>query len=818
MDVRSITGTSSTAASPIDSPRLDDAIASGERLGITFVFPEAHGSFELSALRDPHALACFGVTQQDCLCMLEAAIERNVPGASITLRRSDPAEAYVFDGIDGNVQPNCLVPLGKGNSNALVAGLGPSFGVQGKSLEGLPPTSAFKGALDTCAELFSRLLIFGFFNDPQTHTYDGVVNQALWKEAGEFLAMEGGPEFRKLLEGPPATHPNVVNGRLQELLRQVNPKATAPDIKKAAAIICDRLFTVYGDPSVNDTQLRRWQQLADRAPEQAVRLKAATESLTDEELTHVLALFDSGTSADRERLVQPLLARRSFQQSGVTPDEAFAEKLRGLATLGRTITKDDVLAAIRGERESGWTQEKQLAVLEALVPLSGEPLLLASIDKAAAAALFDVALAPSVDAPSPPRTYTLDDMTVYLRCDGTVQGDAGVPAYTRSYDATKDGPLRQRHGSKAPPTTLLSSGERQALDAMPPGQALDAAAATFGASATGFQKLANAQENFNPFAAGWQGKCHAWAWSSLNATVDQLVDVQGPAGQKGLWIGGQWLSRADLGDWMMALADHISQSEPREIWDINVSALDMLRGSVQFLTDCGGGMIADVWNDRANGTAQVWNQPFVSCKITTRELSGDAAAALLTKAGAGSGAQAKYVSIIGTFAAEAGNGYEGEPARFSQTWNLYTVCDSTGKVLQATLANDGSLGGIANLPSKYSADLPDYIWKPTLQALDDTLAGRPNPVVDNDAHGPEFKFFVSTVLKLGVPATVRSAFEKELDALPAGAIDPATVAELAKRYGNVANAYSPEQWRTAFASRGLDAKAFGAAWVAAPSV
>src|SRR5207302_1493613 len=125
------------------------------------------------------------------------------------------------------------------------------------------------------------------------------------------------------------------------------------------------------------------------------------------------------------------------------------------------------------------------------------------------------------------------------------------------------GPLRNRHGSQAPASSVLSADEQTAVRASTPGAALDSAAKLFGAS-TGFDKMANDPNFYNPQAEGWWGKCHAWSWSSLSAKIDKMVDIDGPEGQKGIWIGGQWMSRADLGDWMMGVADTVALSDPSQ--------------------------------------------------------------------------------------------------------------------------------------------------------------------------------------------------------------------------------------------------------------
>lgn len=411
---------------------------------------------------------------------------------------------------------------------------------------------------------------------------------------------------------------------------------------------------------------------------------------------------------------------------------------------------------------------------------------------------------------------TFEDDTVFLGRDGTVHGEANVPAYTRSYDATKEGPLRFRHGSEVPPSSVLSAADAQAIKGRTPGQALDNAAKIFGARVDGFEKMANSKDFYNPDADFWWGKCHAWTWSALSNTINKLVDVPGPDGQKGLWIGGEWMSRADLGNWMMATADQISVSDGNQLFDSSLSAMDLLKGTTQFLMNNGGGMVSDVFNDKKKGHKEVWNQPFVSSDTTTKTLAGDVSAKLLEVAKkdglAVTGATVKQVTIVGTYGVEVSDSHEGDGGRSSKTWNMYAVCDANGKVLGAYMADDEKLKGVAGLPTTSTDDVPDYIWKPTLKAIDDTLAGKTNWTVENDEHGNEFKFFVSTVLMKGVPATTRTAFENDLAALPAGAIDAAKAKDLAAKYGNVANAYSPDQWKAAFGSRGLDAKAFGAAW------
>jgi hypothetical protein len=410
---------------------------------------------------------------------------------------------------------------------------------------------------------------------------------------------------------------------------------------------------------------------------------------------------------------------------------------------------------------------------------------------------------------------SFDDDQVFLGRDGTLHGESNVPAYTRSYDSIKEGPLRTRHGSDVPASTVLKPEDLAALKKNTPGQALDAAAKVFGAKVDGFDAMANSKDFYNPDADYWWGKCHAWTWSSLSTEIDKLVDVPGPVGERGLWVGGQFLSRADLGNWMMATADQVSVNDGNELFDTDLSATDLLKGTNQYLMNNGGGVVADVFNDKKKGHKEVWNQPFVGSDLTSKSLGADVAKGLLdqaTKDGITGGTLVKQVTIVGTYAVEQSDDHEGDPGHTSKTWNMYAVTDANGKVLTAYMADDDKLKTLTNLPTKSTDDVPDYFWKPTLGAINDTLAGRPNNTVNWNAHGKEFSFFVQTVLKKGVPATTRKAFEADFAALPAGAVDAAKVAELVKKYPGVANGYSPDQWKAAFTARGLDAKTFGAAW------
>ncbi len=410
---------------------------------------------------------------------------------------------------------------------------------------------------------------------------------------------------------------------------------------------------------------------------------------------------------------------------------------------------------------------------------------------------------------------SFDDDSVTLGKDGDLTIDTGIEPWTRSYDSIQEGPLRKANGSPAPASTILSASALDALHKETPGAALDAAAKVFGVTVGGFQAMATSKEFYDTSAQSWEGKCHAWTWSSLSTTIDKLVDVDGPDGQKGLWIGGQWLSRADLGNWMMAVADQIAVSGNDTLFDNKMNAADLLKGTLEYMAKNGGGVIADVWNDAAHDNDhQIWNQPFIKADVTTSTVAGAAAASVLAQAKKDgvSGAVVRLANIVGTYGVEASDDYEGAPNLTTKNWNMYVVTDASGKMLTAYMANDKKLASVTGLPTATTDDVPDYFWKPNLAAINDTLAGKSNPIVNADSHGREFTFFVQDVLEKGVSGVIRQEFEAAIKALPAGAISAAKVSELKRTYSTIANAYAPSEWQSSFGSRGLGAKDFGASW------
>lgn len=403
---------------------------------------------------------------------------------------------------------------------------------------------------------------------------------------------------------------------------------------------------------------------------------------------------------------------------------------------------------------------------------------------------------------------TFDDDVVVLGRDGALTGTSGITPYSRGYDAVHTGPMRLAHGSTAPHSALLTDEENARLATLKPADALDAAAKERGVQlGRGFDALANAKSSYDPEAPTWWGKCHAWAWSAMSNELAARVDVGGPEGQRGLWLGGQWVSRADLGNFLMGAADHIALADPNVLFDQKVTAYDLLAATSQFLVNGGGGFVADIHNDAVHGgEREVWNQPFVAADVDTTTLTGAPADALLRLAradGVEGGVIVKHVHVIGRYGNERGDAWEGDAHLNSRAWNVYAITDANGVVQGAYMADDPKLADFSGLPTLQSQELPEYVWKPTMRAADAALSGRLDRSIDEDPLGREYRFLVGDVLKNGVPGAVRSRFEAEVASLPQGPIDAARLDSLKTRYAGIENAYSAEQWARLFKSRGL---------------
>ncbi|MFZ9888622.1 MAG: hypothetical protein ACO3JL_14075, partial [Myxococcota bacterium] len=135
-----------------------------------------------------------------------------------------------------------------------------------------------------------------------------------------------------------------------------------------------------------------------------------------------------------------------------------------------------------------------------------------------------------------------------------------------------------------------------------------------------------------------------------------------------------------------------------------------------------------------------------------------------------------------------------------------------GKVLTAIMADDPRLEKVQGLPVNETAAVPRQLFAPRHDIIDDLLAGEASPVVDGSVYGPALRFFVGHVLAQGVPASTRRAFENERVLVGNGPLAPSAIADLEARYPTVANAFSPEEWSSRFAGRGLVATDFGATY------
>ncbi len=201
--------------------------------------------------------------------------------------------------------------------------------------------------------------------------------------------------------------------------------------------------------------------------------------------------------------------------------------------LDNKLTVDEAKQLVTAAKANGVTRAEK-AELQSILTRFADKL------EPAAKSMFETFLAPTPTGgptnPTPPanaeviRTVTgankasFDDDQIFLGRDGTIHGESNVPSYTRSYDSVKEGPLRTRHGSSVPASTVVKPEDLVAAQKNTTGQALDAAAKVFGVKVEGFEAMANSKDFFNADADYWWGKCHAWTWSSLSPEIDKLVD------------------------------------------------------------------------------------------------------------------------------------------------------------------------------------------------------------------------------------------------------------------------------------------------------
>jgi hypothetical protein len=421
------------------------------------------------------------------------------------------------------------------------------------------------------------------------------------------------------------------------------------------------------------------------------------------------------------------------------------------------------------------------------------------------------------------RPQTVLDDVLHLRGTGTVGGRVPARSHSRGYAKKAEGILRRAHGSQAPARPGLDTAEEtRRLRTQGPGAALDRAAAIGGLNLGRFGFVYRANERFySPRAAYWEGLCHAWSYGALDERVNALVDVEGAAGARGLWIFGEWLSRADLGNWMMAVSDQLSVADT-ELVDPYVTPLDWLLGVTQWILSGDRGLRADLFNDAERGASEVWNQPVVSASLTVDAVSPEVAEAVLAHARRDAAvaqrlparAGVRRVDLSALWGAEVDDAHEAEPALAESIWRMFVVVDEgeEGRAVVGYLAHHLAAAGVRGLPVAESAPLPDYFAYPKNEVLDAAFGERTNTLLSGALDGPVFRFFVGTVLAHGVPEPTRAAFEAEVKTFSSAPPTDAALNALAARYPGIANAYSPEQWQRVFEPALGPGEGWGARW------
>lgn len=405
---------------------------------------------------------------------------------------------------------------------------------------------------------------------------------------------------------------------------------------------------------------------------------------------------------------------------------------------------------------------------------------------------------------------------------GTARGATSASSHSRGYAKKAEGILRFPHGSPAPARPGVDSAEEtHRLRTQGPSAALDRAAAVAGLSLGQFGFVHRGQARFyDPRARYWEGLCHAWSYGALDERVNALVDVPGEEGARGLWIFGEWLSRADLGNWMMAVSDQLSVADT-ELVDPYVTPLDWLLGVTQWVMSGGPGLRADLFNDTERQASEIWNQPVVEASLTVSEVDAAAAEAVLAFAARDATTArllpaepaVRLVELSALWGAEVADAHEDEPALAESVWRIYFVVDTDGRAVAGFMAHHLAAANVAGLPATESDPLPDYFAYPKNEVLDAAFHERPSRLLQGALDGQVFRFYVGTVLAHGVPEPLRAAFEAELLARGGGAdLDAAALEALASRYPGVANAYSPEQWRRVFEPALGPGEAWGARW------
>ncbi len=436
----------------------------------------------------------------------------------------------------------------------------------------------------------------------------------------------------------------------------------------------------------------------------------------------------------------------------------------------------------------------------------------------------DVPLVNAVYRLVPGPSVFLEDDALYLVGDGRVSADTGIRSHSRGYAAKRDGVLFTRHGSLAPAhPAVATQAETAALRTQGPDAALDKAAVIGGVKLsqfTTFSAIAKSPAYYDTSSAtpDWAGICQGWTHNALDNRIDLLVDPAGTDGARGVWIFGQWISRADLGNAMMGASFGLGIADSVTI-DSFVKPDKLVKALAQHVLRSGIGLRVDIWNDahNPNGTydPQIWNQPIVGAEIEVGPVSATAAAAVLGYAMRDSRVASllsanpavKLVRARARWGAETSDAWEAEARFRTSEWNMYFVTAADGRVVASYMAYDLAAANVAGLPITRSDGLPDYMAIPKHELTDAALAKAPHRLLDPSNHdGVRFAFLVGTVLARGIPEPTRAAFEAEAT----GANVDATA--LAARYPGIANAYTPEQWQRVFAGRLGPGEKFGAVW------
>jgi len=418
--------------------------------------------------------------------------------------------------------------------------------------------------------------------------------------------------------------------------------------------------------------------------------------------------------------------------------------------------------------------------------------------------------------------FSFDDQLV-LRFDGEISGETGIRSHSRGYAAKTDGVLFTRHGSQAPHYSSTNTpSETDQLRQTTPDRALDIAAEIYHLNLdqwNTFASIAHSPNYYDPSenTPYWAGICQGWTHNALDDRLNVLVDVEGPIGERGLWIFGQWISRADLGNALMGASYSLGIADSITI-DSFVTPDSLVKALAEHVLHKGTGLRVDIWNDHHNSTetysAQVWNQPIVEASIEVSSLPTQTIQDIIRYAEnnvSSWGAPQAYhnvrlVKATAQWGAEANDEWEEAPLFKESTWNMYLLTDFQGTVLKGYMAYDLVNGGVQNLPVTESDGLPDYIALPKHQLTDAVMEdGEHFLLNDHNMESKRFQFLVGTVLARGIPNPTRQAFEEAFFAQES----PNT---LRQQFPGIANAYSPEQWHTIFEPHLGYGERFGAVW------